>query len=119
YETKKQERQARALPVLNELGEWIKDELLKVPPKSAIGQALSYSAARWNKFKVYTTDGRLKIDNNPVERQVRPVTVGRKNFLFCGSHKAARNTGIIYSLMGTCKLHDVNPYLWLKDVIER
>lgn len=119
YETKKQERQERALPVLNELGEWIKDELLKVPPKSAIGQALSYSAARWNKFKVYTTDGRLKIDNNPVERQVRPVTVGRKNFLFCGSHKAARNTGIIYSLMGTCKLHDVNPYLWLKDVIER
>ena len=119
YEDKKQERQDKALPVLNELGEWIKNELLKVPPKSAIGKALSYSAARWNNFKVYVEDGRLDIDNNAVERSIRPVTVGRKNFLFCGSHKSARNTAMIYSLLGTCKLHDVNPCVWLKDVIER
>ncbi|HLN46193.1 MAG TPA: transposase domain-containing protein, partial [Candidatus Sulfotelmatobacter sp.] len=56
---------------------------------------------------------------NPVERSIRPVAVGRKNFLFCGSHEAAQRSAMLYSLMGTCKLHGINPFLYLKDVLTR
>jgi hypothetical protein len=60
----------------------------------------------------------LNIDNNPVENLIRPVAVGRKNYLFAGSHDAAQRAAMIYSLFATCKLHSVNPYDWLKDVLE-
>jgi hypothetical protein len=91
----------------------------EVLPKSAIGQALAYSLSRWKELRVYTGDGKLSIDNNAVERSIRPVAVGRKNYLFCGSHAAARRSAMLYSLMGTCKLHGLNPFEWLKDVLSR
>ncbi|TAN15272.1 MAG: IS66 family transposase [Chitinophagaceae bacterium] len=118
-EARKKIRQQKAVPILNELGKWMQDEYIKVPPKSAIGLALAYSLNRWDKLKIYTTDGKLCIDNNPVERSLRPVTLGRKNYLFCGSHEAAKRAGMLYSLLGTCKLHDMNPYEWLKEVITK
>ena len=68
---------------------------------------------------IYTTDGKLNIDNNPVERAIRPVAIGRKNYLFAGSHEAAQRNAMLYSLLGTCKLHGVNPFDWLKDVLTR
>ena len=68
---------------------------------------------------VYTTDGKLNIDNNPVENSIRPVAIGRKNYLFAGSHEAAKRTAMLYSLLGTCKLHSVNPMVWLTDVLKR
>ena len=91
----------------------------KVLPKSPIGQAIAYSLQRWDKLSLYTTDARLQIDNNPVERAIRPIAIGRKNYLFAGSHDAAQRAAMIYSLFSTCTLHDVNPYNWLKDVLER
>jgi transposase len=112
-------RQREAAPILDKLGVWMKAEYQKVPPKSAIAQALAYSINRWAKLCVYITNGDLKIDNNPVERSIRPVALGRKNYMFCGSHEAARRAAMLYSLLGTCKLHNVNPYEWLKDVIIR
>lgn len=112
-------RMDKAVPILEALGTWMKQEYMKVPPKGAIGKALAYSLNRWDKLKRYTTDGKLCIDNNPVERSIRPVTLGRKNYLFCGSHMAAQRTAMLYSLLGTCKLHNVNPYEWLKDVITK
>jgi transposase len=118
-EARKEIRQQKAVPVLNQLGKWMQEEYVKVPPKSVMGAALAYSLNRWDKLEIYTTDGKLCIDNNPVERNIRPVTLGRKNYLFCGSHEAAKRAGILYSLLGTCKLHDVNPYEWLKDVVTR
>jgi len=66
---------------------------------------------------IYTTDGKLNIDNNPVERAIRPVAVGRKNYLFAGSHEAAQRSAMLYSLVGTCKLHGVNPFDWLKSTL--
>jgi len=63
--------------------------------------------------------GMLNPDNNPVERSIRPVVIGRKNYLFAGSHQAAQRLAMIYSLLGTCKLNDVNPYAWLKDVFDK
>lgn len=61
----------------------------------------------------------LSIDNNLVENSIRPVALGRKNYLFCGSHDAAQRTAMIYSLLGSCKMQGINPYLWLKDIITR
>lgn len=112
-------RQTEALPVLLKLGQWMKQEYLKVPPKSAIAKALGYSIGRWEELKVYTTDGKLNIDNNPVENSIRPVAVGRKNYLFAGSHEAAKRSAMLYSLLGTCKLHAINPIVWLTDVLKR
>jgi transposase len=112
-------RQTEALPVLESLGRWMKETYVKVLPKSAIGKALGYSISRWPELMMYATDGKLNIDNNPVENSIRPVAIGRKNYLFAGSHEAAKRSAILYSLMGTCKLHGINPFIWLRDVLQR
>ena len=112
-------RQTEALPVLESLGRWMKETYVKVLPKSAIGKALGYSISRWPELMLYATDGKLNIDNNPVENSIRPVAIGRKNYLFAGSHEAAKRSAILYSLMGTCKLHGINPFIWLRDVLQR
>ena len=112
-------RQAEALPVLQTLGKWMKEEYVKKLPKSAIGKALGYSIERWDELMIYTTDGKLNIDNNPVENSIRPVAIGRKNYLFAGSHEAAQRSAMLYSLLGTCKLNGINPFAWLKDVLQR
>ena len=74
---------------------------------------------RWEKLMIYTTDGKLNIDNNPVENAIRPIAIGRKNYLFAGSHEAAQRSAMLYSLLGTCKLHDVNPFTWMKTILEK
>ena len=112
-------RQEKSVPVLKELREWMIAEYPKVLPSSVIGKAIAYSLKRWEKLCVYATDGRLCIDNNPVENEVRPVAIGRKNYLFAGSHDAAQRAAMIYSLLATCRLHNINPYEWLKDVLIR
>lgn len=112
-------RQKEAVPVLDQLGKWMKAQYVEVLPKSPIGKALAYSIERWDKLSLYTTDGMLNIDNNPVENSIRPVAIGRKNYLFCGSHEAAKRTAMLYSLLGTCKMLGVNPFVWLKDILER
>lgn len=119
YEQRLELRQQEAMPILNELGKWMKEQYLSVTPKSPIGEALAYSIRRWDKLSLYTTNGMLCIDNNPVENSIRPVALGRKNYLFCGSHEAAQRTAMLYSLLGTCKMHGINPTDWLKDVLQR
>jgi transposase len=119
YEQCKETRSTEAAPILEELGRWMKDQYCEVFPKSPIGKALAYSIQRWDRLCLYTTNGALCIDNNPVENSIRPVAIGRKNYLFCGSHEAAKRTAMLYSLLGTCKLHGLNPFTWLKDVLER
>ena len=98
----------------------IKEQLQdpKVLPGSAIGKALQYSAERWNELSNYLYDGRLLIDNNPVENSIRKVALGRRNYLFAGSHSAARRAAMIYSFFAICNKHEVNPYQWLKHVLE-
>ena len=108
----------RSVPILTSLGKWMKEQYLEVTPKSPIGKALAYSIERWEKLSIYTKDGMLNIDNNPVENSIRPVAVGRKNYLFAGSHEAAGRSAMLYSLFGTCKLHGVEPYAWLRNVLE-
>ncbi len=112
-------RQSEAVPILQMLKAWMVAEYPRVLPQSPIGKAMSYSLQRWEKLCIYTTDARLQIDNNPVENAIRPVAIGRKNYLFAGSHDAAQRAAMVYSLFATCRLHQINPYHWLKDVLER
>jgi hypothetical protein len=112
-------RQEIALPTLQHLHQWLKENLTQVLPQSAIGKAIGYALARWEKIMLYAQDGILQIDNNLIENQIRPVAVGRKSYLFCGSHESAQRAAIIYSLFGTCKLHNINPQDWLLDVLHK
>ena len=112
-------RQSQSVPILEKLGQWMKEQYVQTLPKSQIGKALGYSIERWNELMMYTSDGKLNIDNNAVENSIRPVAIGRKNYLFAGSHEAAQRSAMFYSLMGTCKLHGINPCVWLKDVLQR
>jgi transposase len=112
-------RNQEAVPILESLGAWMKKSYTEVLPKSVIGKALGYSIERWDALSLYTTDGKLNIDNNPVENAIRPVAIGRKNYLFAGSHEAAQRSAMLYSLLGTCKLNGINPFTWLKDVLSR
>ena len=84
-----------------------------------IGKALAYNIERWGRLSLYTTTGHLNIDNNPVENSIRPVAIGRKNYLFAGSHEAAQRSAMLYSLLGTCKLHGIEPHAWLSDVLQK
>lgn len=112
-------RQQQSIPILQSLGKWMKEQFVQVTPKSPIGKALAYSIERWERLSLYTQDGKLNIDNNPVENAIRPVAVGRKNYLFCGSHEAAQRSAMLYSLLGTCRMHNIEPYQWLKSVLEK
>jgi len=78
---------------------------------------MTYAAKRWDALSAYLHDGLLEIDNNLVENTIRPLALGRKNYLFAGSHKAAQRAAMIYSLLGTCRLHGVNPAQWLTHVL--
>ncbi len=119
HEQRKKLRQEHAIPILKKLNEWLKAEYGRVVPASAIGKAIAYALKRWDKLLIYTTDGELEIDNNLVENSIRPISLGRKNYLFAGSHDAARRAAIFYSLFGSCKINNINPYQWLAEVLER
>ena len=112
-------RQEQAVPVLEELHAWLLEQATNVLPKSLIGKAVAYSLRRIKTLSLYTTDGRLEIDNNLIENTIRPIALGRKNYLFAGSHAAAQRIAVFYSLLGSCKLHNVEPYSYLKDILER
>ena len=97
----------------------MKNQLTEVLPKSAIGEALAYSLKLWKLLIRYTDDGHWEIGNNPVENSIRPVTLGRKNYLFAGSHEGAKRAAMMYSFLGTCKINAVEPLSWLKDVLSQ
>jgi transposase len=113
-------RLEKALPVINEFGKWMFDQMKHqlILPKSPIGKAFRYSMDRWDQLSAYLYDGILEIDNNLVENAIRPLALGRKNYLFAGSHSAAERAAGIYSFFAICKKHEVNPYEWLKYTLE-
>ena len=115
----KSKRQELSQPILASLGKWMREQYINALPKSDIGEALAYAIKRWETLSRYTENGILGIDNNPVENSIRPVALGRKNYLFAGSHEAAKRSGMLYSLFGTCKMHGIEPYAWLKNVLQK
>ncbi len=112
-------RQKEAEPVLKELKEWMLEQLPATEPSSPLGKALAYALPRWDGLSAYTQHGQIEIDNNLAENSIRPLAVGRKNYLFAGSHQAAEMTAAMYSFMATCKKNGVDEFEWLKDVFAR
>lgn len=112
-------RREESYPVIRELEQWCKREFSKTVTDSPIAKAMSYMYTRFEQLSGYVNDARLQIDNNPVERSIRPLTLNRKNTLFSGSHEAAHAAAIFFSLLGCCKENGVNPQEWLQDVLVR
>ena len=119
YAQRKELREEQSVPVLNELRNWLEETYKEALPKSKFSLALGYSLHSWERLTRYLEDGRYEIDNNWVENAIRPVALGRKNYLFAGSHDAARRAAIIYSLLNTCKKNNIEPRQWLQDVLNR
>lgn len=106
------------VPKLNEFHTWMTEQYRHVTPKSPIGKALEYSLKRWKELTLFTTDGQLEIDNNRIENEIRPIALGRKNYLFAGSHESAQRIAMIYSLLASCKTNEIDPMKWLIHVLE-
>ena len=108
-------RQNEALPILNELGQWLNHQLInnKVLPKSPIGKAITYTLQRWEGLCAYAQDGQLEIDNNLVENRIRPVALGRKNYLFAASDEYAEHLALLYSIIGTADKYGLNMQRYL------
>lgn len=109
----------KSLPIINEIGQYIQQERDKVTPKSQIGQAFEYCANRWVSLQNYLTNGILEIDSNLVENSIRPLALGRKNYLFAGSHDSAKDIAMFYSFFATCTKNDIDPQKWLSYVINK
>jgi transposase len=118
-EARRARRQEQAVPVLARMRKWLEELRPTVLPKSPLAEAIGYVLGNWNALTRYTEDGRLKIDNNGAERAIKPVVLGRKNWLFAGSEAAAHRTAILLSLVQTCKHVGVDPFVYLRDVIAR
>jgi len=112
-------RKLQAVPILLSLKQWMHDNYMKVLPKSPFARAIAYALPRWDKLSIYTTDSRLQIDNNLIENAMRPVALGRKNFLFAGSNEGGKRLALFYSLLENCKKHNINPWDYFKDILER
>ena len=119
YDLIKRYRLKYAVPVLDEIEIYIDDEITSTLPKSSIGIAMAYTKRIFKNLSRYVDQGYLEIDNNMTENSIRPIAIGRKNYMFAGSHDAAQSYAMFYSFFATCKTHDINPYEWLLDVINR
>ena len=112
-------RQQEALPKLKALHEWLIAQRLKTADGSGLARAIDYSLKRWPALIRYVESGTLPIDNNVVENAIRPITLGRRNWLFTGSERAGCRAAAIQSLLATAKLNGLEPYAWLKDTLEK
>lgn len=112
-------RQKESKPIIEELEALLFAQKDNILPKSDIGKAINYALSLMPRLKVYFTDARVLIDNNLVENTIRPLALGRKNYLFAGSHEGAQRAAMMYSFFGSCKLNKVEPYLWLKTTLEK
>jgi len=112
-------RQEQSVPLLNELGKWIADNYNTERPTSPLAEAMGYTLRQWAALKRYTEDGRLLIDNGGVERAIRVVAMGRRNYLFAGSDTGGQRAAIAYTILGSCALVGINPWAYLRDVFEK
>jgi len=114
-----QVRQQRAGPLLEALQQWLAATLRMVSAKSELAGAIKYALVRWTALTRYRDDGRIEIDNNSAERLIRPLVLGRRNYLFAGSDAGGERAANIYTLIATARLNDIDPYWYLRHVLER
>lgn len=119
YDQRLQARQQEAVPVLEQIKQSLEENKASALPKSLLGTAINYTLSRWDKLKSYTADGKLEIDNNLVENAIRPVALGRKNYLFAGSHESAQRAAMIYSLLSCCRICEVEPVAYFTEVFRK
>jgi len=112
-------RQAESRPLVEAMKTWLKGELARVSAKSALADAIRYALRHWKGLGLFLEDGRVEIDSNTVERTIRPIKLGAKNHLFAGSDGGAESWAILASLIQTAKLNGVEPFAYLRDVLER
>ena len=112
-------REEQAVPLLKELHAWLWETRKSVAEGSGTAKAIDYSLRRWDALVRHAESGHLPIDNNPVENSIRPIAIGKKNWLFAGSERAGRRAAAIQSLIGTAKLNGLDPHEWLKDTLEK
>jgi transposase len=112
-------RQQETKPVLNAFEEWLTKARLTVAPGSGTAKVLDYTIRRWPALIRYADSGSFAIDNNPVENTIRPIAIGKKNWLYAGSERAGKRAAAIQSLLGTAKLNGLDPYAWLKSTLDK
>jgi transposase len=112
-------RNAQSWPLVELMKPWLEMELGRIPGRSGLAEAIRYALSRWPALCHFLDDGRIDLDNNPVERAIRPIALGRKNHLFAGSDGGGIRWATVCSLIATAKLNDVEPFAYLKDVLER
>jgi transposase len=118
-EQRRELRQTKSRPILEDIKNYLQTEKPKVLPKSPIGDAIDYTLSNWEALLRYTEDGELEIDNNAAERSLRPIVVGRNNWLFYGSDKGGRTGAVLSSLIASCKRLRVEPFGYLRDLFAR
>jgi transposase len=118
-DTRATQRQARAGPILESLRAWLDETLARISSRSDLAVAIRYARSRWEALTRYVADGQLEIDSNPVERAIRPLALGRKNWLFAGSNTGGQRAAAIASLIATAKLNGLDPEAYLRRVLER
>lgn len=112
-------RAAQARPVVERITKALQRLEAKLLPKSGLGSAMAYARGQWPNIIRYLDDGRLEIDNNLIENAIRPTALGKKNFLFIGHPKAGWYSAVIYSILGSCRRHGIDPHEYLRDVLQR
>ena len=112
-------RRSFSKPIIDSLRAWLDTQLARVPGRSTLAEAIRYALSRWEGLTRFLKDGRIELDTNPVERAIRPVALGRKNHLFAGSDGGGRRWATVCSLIETAKMNGVEPYAYLKDVLQR
>ena len=118
-EARTQWRRERAQPLLDSMHDWLRQTRIMVADGGGLAKAIDYSLKRWPALSRYATDGGLPIDNNPVENIIRPIALGKKNWLFTGSERAGKRAAAIQTLLGTAKLNGLDPAAWLRETLEK
>jgi len=112
-------RRERSQNIVEDFEKWLREERKKLSPKGPLAQAVAYSFNRWQVFMRFLADGRICLSNNAAERALRGIAVGRKNWMFCGSDTGGQRAAVMYTLIGSAKLNDVDPKALLADVLAR
>ena len=104
-------------PLWEEFEVWLRLQRTQVPDGTNFAEAIDYSLNAWKALTLHLDDGAVAIDNNLIENSIRPVALGRKNYLFAGSHEAAQQAAVAYSILATCKLHELEPFTYLARIL--
>ena len=112
-------RQGKSVEILDKLFEYLKSLQQSLLPRHQLQDPISYALKQEANLRVYTTNPTYLIDNNSIEREIRPIAIGRKNYMFCGSEDGARAAAVFYTLMNSCRMNKVNPYDYIRDVVLR